>query len=68
MDGTSLSEKFNNQLYTISSGNWTEVKSVFSPAIFFTTEVNFAEHLFYSNVVFEFPKISYIFANEETQI
>lgn len=43
MDGNSLSEKFNNQLYTISSGNWTEVKSVFSPAIFSTTEVNFAE-------------------------
>lgn len=45
-----------------------EVKSVFSPAIFSTTEVNFAEHLFYSNVVFEFLKISYIFANEETQV
>lgn len=44
MDGNSLSEKFNNQLYTISSGNWKEVKSVFSLAIFSTTEVNFAEH------------------------
>lgn len=43
MDGNSLSEKFNNQLYTVSSGNWKEVKSVFSPAVFSTTEVNFAE-------------------------
>lgn len=43
VDGNSLSEKFNNQLCTISSGNWTEVNLIFFPAVFPTTKVN-VEH------------------------